>query len=172
MRADSYRIMGVAERYSEAVQLLAQPGDCAIVQRGSRFTQLVIRCPDGCGAVLSINLDPRSGPAWRMYKRNDTWSLYPSVDRSTGCLSHFIFWNGRILWTEAPEDVEPELMARLTDAIMGAMPALGSASYVEIADTLGEDPWDTLAACRFLAKRERVVEGTGRMRGIFSIRSE
>jgi Family of unknown function (DUF6527) len=43
---------------------------------------------------LSINLDPRSGPTWRLYQRRGRWSLFPSIDKTSGCRRHFILWGG------------------------------------------------------------------------------
>jgi hypothetical protein len=40
----------------------------------------------------------------------------------------------------------------------------------EIADELDEVPWDVLTACRILVRQEILDEGTGKQRGIFSIR--
>jgi len=38
-------------------------------------------CPDGCGERIVLNLDPRAGPAWRLYDRKEKTTLYPSVWR-------------------------------------------------------------------------------------------
>jgi hypothetical protein len=53
--------------------------------------------PRGCGEVFPINLDPRAGPAWRLYSdpRRGV-SLYPSVWRESGCESHYVIWRNRI----------------------------------------------------------------------------
>jgi hypothetical protein len=169
MKATSYKVVGVVERYADAAQAVAQPGECAIVERAGQQRQLVMRCPDGCGEILAINLDPRSGPAWRMYKRRGRWSLYPSIDRTSGCLSHFILWNGRITWADsAADEIDTETYDRLMQPVLTALQAHGSASYVRLADELGELPWDVLWICRALARQSKVTEGTGKNRGVFS----
>jgi hypothetical protein len=170
MKATSYKVVGVVERYADAAQAVAEPGECAIVERAGQQRQLVMRCPDGCGEILSVNLDPRSGPAWRIYKRRGRWSLYPSIDRTSSCFSHFILRNGRIIWADADTDeVDPEFYDRLTQPVLNALQDGVSASYVQLADVLGELPWDVLSICRSLVRQNRLSEGTGKNRGIFSV---
>src|SRR5205823_167273 len=94
MKVTTFNMLGVVARYSEAAPLLQKPGDCAVVEREGVRRQIVIACPDGCGETLSINLDPRSGAAWRLYQRRGRWSLFPSIDKTAGCRSHFILWGG------------------------------------------------------------------------------
>src|ERR1700749_290831 len=104
MKSFIYNMQGTVERYAEASRRVNSSGDCGIVVRGGINRKLVLRCPDGCGDILSINLDARSGPAWRLYCRRGMWSLFPSIDRPTGCLSHFILLHNRVLWCNADED--------------------------------------------------------------------
>lgn len=169
MKATSYKVVGIVERYADAAQAVTQPGECAIVERAGQQRQLVMRCPDGCGEILSVNLDPRSGPAWRMYKRRGRWSLYPSIDRTSGCFSHFILWNGRIIWADSDADeLNIETYDRLMQPVLTALQDRASASYVQLADELGELPWDVLSVCRTLVRQNRLTEGTGKDRGVFS----
>jgi hypothetical protein len=100
MRPTTFKMLGIVARYSEAATLLKKPGDCAVVERKGTLRQIVISCPDGCGETLSINLDPRSGAAWRLYQRRGRWSLFPSIDRTSGCRSHFLLWGGHIAWRD------------------------------------------------------------------------
>src|SRR5580658_7577622 len=90
MRASTYNVLGTAAYHGEAAERLKTPGDCVIVGRGGVTRQLVMKCPDGCGEIVSVNLDRRSGPAWRLYDRGGTFSLFPSIDKPSGCQSHFI----------------------------------------------------------------------------------
>ncbi len=170
MKELSYSVVSTVERYPEAAEVVVRAGDCAIVERAGTQRQLVIRCPDGCGEVLSINLDPRSGPAWRLYKRAGRWSLYPSIDRTSGCMSHFILWNGRICWADAYDSAEEDAPDRLSPPVLALLNGRVSASYVQLADEIGELPWDVLAACRALARKDVLVEGSGKQRGIFSVK--
>jgi hypothetical protein len=168
-RASRYTIRGIVERYSEAAALLADAADCAIVKRGDTKRQLLMRCPDGCGETLSVNLDARSGKAWRMYERGGRWSLFPSIDRPTGCKSHFILWHGHVLWGDFGHDEEPqELVPIEPDRILSLL-AAGPADYVRLADQLDEVPWDVLTACRRLVRAGRLVEGERPRHGIFWI---
>lgn len=169
MRATRYIICGTVERHSEAASLVVSPGDCAIVVRGGIQRQFVMRCPDGCGETLSVNLDARSAKAWRIYQRRDRWSLFPSIDRPTGCKSHFILWHGRILWCDFAGDDEPhDVMPIEADRILPLLVA-GPADYVRIADQLDEIPWDVATACRRLVQAGQLVEGEGVQRGVFRI---
>jgi hypothetical protein len=110
-----------------------------IVERGRVTRQLVMKCPDGCGEVISVNLDRRSGPAWRLYNRRGIWSLFPSIDKSEGCASHFILSYGRVIWTDSDwesidwgsEKIE-DVKRRLAGGEM--------TSYVKIADKLDAIP--------------------------------
>lgn len=167
MKAQHFKVVAIVERYGEAVEKVISSGDCAIVERGGARRQLVMRCPDGCGEVLSINLDARSGPAWRAYRRGRQWTFYPSIDRSTGCKSHFILIRGDIFWCDWDEGgYVTSAPSGLADRIL---PLLGEtpASYVDLADKLGEIPWDVLTECRALVRAERAIEEPFPNRGRF-----
>lgn len=81
----------------------------AIVERGvPRWA--VFQCPCGCGELVAVNLDKRSGPHWRLLRNEDSISLIPSVWRESGCRSHFIIWKNRVwLFRERREEVEEDL---------------------------------------------------------------
>src|SRR3954470_19533554 len=95
--AREIRLCAEVEHRYDGDPLLRQPGDAVLVHRG-RPRSLLIACPDGCGETLSINLDPRGGKAWRLYRKGSAISLSPSVWRDGGCESHFIVWRSRIIW--------------------------------------------------------------------------
>ena len=100
-KATRIRQRGTTEHRDEANRLLDEPGDTVLVERGVPRS-LVMRCPDGCGETLTINLDRRAGKAWRLRaEKNATWSLYPSVWKVDGCRSHFIVRQSRIIWCES-----------------------------------------------------------------------
>ena len=99
-KATRIRQRGTTEYRDEANLLLEEPGDAVLVERGVPRS-LVMRCPDGCGETLAINLDRRAGKAWRLHtEKNATLSLYPSVWKADGCRSHFIVRQSRIIWCE------------------------------------------------------------------------
>ena len=163
MKASAYKVLAIVTRYAEAAGSVASPGDCAIVERASVSRQLVIRCPDGCGEILSVNLDARSGPAWRLYRKSGVWSLFPSIDRTSGCLSHFILWNGRVLWCSGLDDDEgggwPIVIS--AELILEILHNGRSAHFVQIADELDDVTWEVLAASRRITRQRIGDEGPG-----------
>lgn len=153
----------VTQRH-EAEGLLSEPGAAVLVRRGV-LRSIAIACPDGCGEHLTINLDPRAGPAWRYYGCGADVSLYPSVWRDSGCRSHFIIWRSRIYWC----DWNDELEAPIEDVIERVKDALTSSfiSYLQIADQLDLVPWAVLSACNRLCRRGVAVAGFEKQQGQF-----
>lgn len=91
------KFKGVIQTRSEASGLLKSPGDAVLIERG-KPRWLLISCPCGCGDEFPINLDPRAGPAWRLYQNQRTGlTLSPSVWRKSGCCSHYVIWHNQIL---------------------------------------------------------------------------
>lgn len=155
-----------------ADQHLTTPGDAVLIARDTP-RWLLLQCPCGCGEQIPVNVDKRAGKAWRLYRSADkSITLFPSVWRDTGCQSHFVIWRNRILMFgldrvsgEAPvEDVDIGSLAR---RVFAAWPATGLVPYVDVADTVGEIPWDVQEACRALVKSKLLTEGVGRQRGMF-----
>ncbi|WP_271566358.1 hypothetical protein [Bradyrhizobium sp. CCBAU 11386] len=52
-------LLGFAEYRDEGEKMLAAPGDVVVIQRGA--LRSLMRCPDGCGETLVVNLDPFVG---------------------------------------------------------------------------------------------------------------
>ncbi len=157
---------------SNADSYLNSPGDAVLVTRGSP-RWLVMSCPCGCGEVIPINLDPRSGPAWEYYdgaKRGLT--VFPSVWRDTGCRSHFIIWYGRIfLFGGESEDGEFNVPPEVQQSLNSRVPKKLSEQLVhfrEIARQLDAVPWDVEHVCRQLVRTGYAREGTGKQRGFFA----
>lgn len=86
-----------SESQAEARSLARGTNRLFIVQRGISRS-VVFECPSGCGDILTINVDPKAGKAWRMRLKEGTLTLLPSVWRSTGCRSHFILWRNQVWW--------------------------------------------------------------------------
>ena len=173
MKASTFSLVGLAGRYAEAASLLKEPGDCAVVERAGIRRQILVFCPDGCGETLSINLDPASGPAWRLYQRRGRWSLFPSIDRPTGCKSHFILWSGGILWCEPDSHgEEPEVVDGLVRQIREAMRPGQTIGFVAISQKLDDVPWDILRCCRQMVRDGLLVEGIGQQLGNFMLKTE
>jgi hypothetical protein len=151
---------------------LVLPGDAVLIHRGQP-RWLLLKCPCGCGDEIPVNLDRRAGKAWRLYGNSESSiTLFPSVWRDTGCESHFIIWRDRILLfssyedDDAPSPVHPQL-GLLSDLVLEAWPSDAWVPYVDIADRLGEIPWDVLDACRALTRRGVLIEGRDQQRHSF-----
>lgn len=155
-RATHIRFVGTAEGQAPSRALLQQLGDASIDHRGVPRT-LVMKCPDGCGQMLSVNLDPRSGKAWRLYTKDNKLTLFPSVWRDDGCEAHFIIWKGHIIWCDGDSAVDWNdlaLIERVSQALAAVAPR--SIDYASIAQQLDEIPWEVLWACQALFKARRV----------------
>jgi hypothetical protein len=166
-RARRARLKGQTEHQSTAASLLREAGDLALVTRGVPRS-VVILCPDGCGERLTVNLDARSGPAWRLYNKVGKLTLFPSVWRESGCEAHFILWNDIIYWSSL-DDVALNDGAVLQKGVLAAMTTALTA-YSEIATKLDEIPWAVLLACRALVRSNEVEEGKGPKEGFFRVR--
>jgi hypothetical protein len=166
-RAHHVRRRGTFEDLGSAIASLEQSGDVAVVLRG-RPRWLVVRCPDGCGENVPINLDQRSGPAWHLYD-GETLTVYPSIWRESGCESHFVIWRNRIWWgiewdaEDSTPEVEQKVLARL-----GEMTAPVDAFV--LSSEIGEEPWITWQACQTLFKRRVLMRHGERGRFRFSLK--
>lgn len=90
--------VAIAQGQGAARSLLRErDGRLAVVVRDTPRAAL-FDCPCGCGDVVVLNTDPRTGPAWRIRVDSTGATLMPSVWRTTGCRSHFIIWRSTIWW--------------------------------------------------------------------------
>jgi Family of unknown function (DUF6527) len=161
-------LKGIVPSHTEAVARVKNPGDLAIVRRGT-LRSAVMCCPDGCGEAITLNLDPRTDKAWRLYQSPKGVTLFPSVWRDTGCQSHFVLWNDTIYWVDI-FDVDVDNMRseeQLKERVLTILRSDALTDYVEIADALGEIPWAVLNVCRRLVRAKRAVAGTGSMKTSF-----
>ncbi|CAN7724928.1 DUF6527 family protein [Variovorax sp. LjRoot290] len=162
-RAKQVKFKGQVSHRHEANPALTEPGAAVLVFRGVARS-LAMACPDGCGEQLTINLDPRSGPAWRFYEADEQGiSVFPSVWRDTGCGSHFIVWRSKIFWCdwhepldESREDVKQRTLSALSHEFV---------PYLEIADALDIVPWAVLSACASLTRSGLAENGRGKQQG-------
>ncbi len=160
MKETASRIIwkGTVARRHEAEDLLQSPGDTVMVVRG-RPRLIVLLCPCGCGDEIVINVDENAGPAWSVFNGGANPSqltLYPSIWRDTGCGSHFIVWEGRILGARqrrASLNIEPPIIARVGNALSPR-----GRHFSEIAQELSENPWSVLWACRQLVHEGKALE--------------
>lgn len=171
MSSLALKFKGTVQLRSEATGLLKSPGDAVLIERG-RPRWLLISCPCGCGDEFPINLDPRAGPAWRLYKNQRTGlSLFPSVWRDSGCCSHYIIWRNQIMLFGQNED-EFDNTAQIdgidfAKMVLDQLPTKGLVDFTEVADSLGEIPWDVLMVCRQLTRKGLAREGVDKQRGSF-----
>lgn len=163
-RANRLAFKAQVEQRHEANPLLKMPGDAALVHRGV-FRSLVMACPDGCGELLTINLDARAGKAWRAYGSQEEFSLFPSVWRETGCKSHFILWRSKIYWCDWDDELDTP-MEDIVELVRGCL-SNELVPYLDIADALQLVPWAVLSACRRLAREGVAQEGKNKQRGQF-----
>lgn len=166
-RTNYIRILGSVSNHDDATSRLRQAGDVVQIIRGVPRS-IIMRCPCGCGDNLVINLDSRTGLAWRHYLRNDKVTLYPSYWRGTHCRSHFILWNNKIMWCDwdnfeywnNDSKLEPKVYEALSHKYI---------NYVVLADQLDELPWDVLKACYSLTRKGKLEQHSNRRLGEFRL---
>lgn len=163
-RASRIAMKGEVTHRHLAEEMLKAPGEAVLVRRGV-LRSMVMSCPDGCGEVLTVNLDSRAGKAWRYYDRGGDVSIYPSVWRDTGCESHFILWRSRIYWCDWNEELDIP-MAQVIVQVRDALPTQLE-SYTVLAERLDLVPWAVLSACGKLQREGSALEGKNKLRGHF-----
>jgi hypothetical protein len=164
-RSKQLTMKGQIQHRHEADKLLAGAGTAVVVHRGVARS-LVLVCPDGCGEILTINLDPRAGKAWRLYTERRGTSLFPSVWRPSGCKSHFIVWRSHIYWCDYDDESMDDENEQLEQRIAAVLDS-SFRSYADIAQNLAEIPWAVLVACGRLVKRRIAESGTGQQQGSY-----
>lgn len=166
-----FKMLGTVPTRADASKKLKSPGDAVLIERGiPRW--LLISCPCGCGEEFPINLDPRAGPAWHLYKDGRRGvSVFPSVWREDGCRSHYIIWRNKIYlfgFNEQEMDAYLEVDGAPTfEAVREHLPATGLVPFGAIAEALSAVPWDILMICRQLVRMRLAREGKGKQRGHF-----
>jgi hypothetical protein len=165
VRARQLHFLGEVHGQGQARALLRQVGDTALDVRGIP-RGLIMLCPDGCGEVLTLNLDPRSGKAWRLYRYREKVTLYPSVWRDDGCGAHFIVWRDTVLWCDWADTAKWEDRP-LVEAVRGelARNPRQFQHYDAIALRLSAVPWEVSWACDQLVR-----EGTAEKRKLVEYR--
>jgi len=164
-RAERLHLKAHVKSRDDARLLITQPGDATLIIRG-RPRSMVMGCPCGCGDQLTINLDSRSGPAWRFIERSGTFTLYPSVWRESGCKSHFVVWQNRI-YLFGQNDFDRRRYKKLERRVYKQLVNGRAYHFADIADALGELPWSVLMACENLANDGKVRELEKPNRGMF-----
>jgi hypothetical protein len=155
-RVNKLKSQGTVASHGEVARLLSNPGDYAVVERGVPRS-LVMVCPDGCGETLTINLDPRSGKAWRLDKRHGELTLYPSIWRKQGCKSHFIIWRDSVKWCDRFDD-QWVPSSEDQQAILQSL-AIHRGEFVHyevLAEECLMNPWDAAWAGRALKRKGKI----------------
>lgn len=76
-----------------------EPGILYAVGEGAKLWFAGFLCPCGCGDFLKLSLLEESRSYWSLViPRKGGPTLWPSVLREVGCMSHFNVHRGRILW--------------------------------------------------------------------------
>lgn len=164
-------LLGSAEYRDEGEEMLRVAGDAVVINRGT-LRSILMRCPDGCGETLMVNLDQRAGKAWKFDLRGGAPTLYPSVWRDGGCGSHFIVWRGHIIWCDRFEEgnTEPSYdAAALERRVLAALRKHHLRAAEDIASELDEIPWEVAKAGHALARRRLAICGSGRQRDCFAL---
>lgn len=158
----------------EASRHLHAPGDAVLVERPDP-RWLVIACPCGCRSEIPVNLDPRAGRAWHLYRGARGISVYPSISRDSDCESHFIIHRNRIWMSAAREDdwwfyYPSEDDGSLRRRTLTQLSRASERSYLELCTTIPDTvPWDVLRCCRTLVRDGLATEGKGERRGWFRL---
>jgi hypothetical protein len=153
-----FKILARVERRADAVPLLHSPGEAALVHRG-HDRLLVIRCPCGCGDDVLLNLDRAAGAAWGFYQTPRGVSVFPSVWRDSGCGSHFVIWDDRVLLFGERDWFFESDESGLDEAIIAQLRSRNvPVHFKDVADQFRDVPWTVLSVCRRLVLERRAVE--------------
>ena len=86
-------------------------GDFYVVMRSGDPRWALFRCPCGCNDVVTLSLQKRHRPFWRLAVGSKGRPfLAPSVWRNVGCGSHFWIQDGVVVWAldeEVPRESPP-----------------------------------------------------------------
>jgi len=74
-------------------------GALYFVANGNKPKWSLFKCPCGCGSVVTLSLQHVHHPHWQFSLTHAARpTLYPSVWRDKGCMSHFWIRDGRVYW--------------------------------------------------------------------------
>jgi hypothetical protein len=164
-KVERLRRTGTFSTWNEAIASLVNPGDAALVCRGVPRL-LLLKCPCGCGDNLILNLDGRAGPAWRLYVRQGSLSVFPSYWRDSACESHFVLWQDRIYWCEWDDEDMWQRSSAIENRVFKILPPT-FVKYEQLAEELQEIPWEVLQACYSLVRKGRAEMNSSRRTGEF-----
>lgn len=87
--------LAIVSSHDEALEELEHSDAIVIVQRGTNRS-LNLKCPCDDQHILTLNLDPRLGHAWRLKVAKGELTLWPSVWLETECQCHFMIRRNRV----------------------------------------------------------------------------
>lgn len=95
-------------------------------------------------------------------------TVYPSVWRESDCGAHFIVRRGEISvwrdnWWEAGASIDQQIVSTVLAALTP-----NPCHYFDLAQSIDEEPWDVLDACRWLVRDGKAMEQAGQTHGHFS----
>jgi hypothetical protein len=91
-----------AVRVEELDRDSLRPTRIYIEHRGGKDRWVHLLCPCGCKDLISLNLMTSHRPFWALTWHGDgTVSVMPSVDKNSGCRSHFFVTKGRVRWAKS-----------------------------------------------------------------------
>ena len=68
-----------------------------LVGENGNVWSIAFICPCGCDELIQLNTLRNIRPCWRINKMNPI-SIFPSINRTVGCKSHFFIRKGKIIW--------------------------------------------------------------------------
>jgi hypothetical protein len=60
---------------------------------------IILRCPCGCGEVITLPAQSDHSKSWALIDKSEGPTIYPSIWRNQGCMSHFWIRDGTVEWT-------------------------------------------------------------------------
>ncbi|MEQ9040227.1 MAG: DUF6527 family protein [Silicimonas sp.] len=84
------------------------PETLTVVESGNVKKWACLRCPGGCGEVITLSLNPNQRPRWDISE--DFWSrptVHPSVHQKNECGCHFWIKKGQVNWCRGGRPKRP-----------------------------------------------------------------
>jgi len=85
------------ERHSDALSALREGNPLVIVSSAGMAKRLEFMCPCDCKERVSLYVGRGGGRAWRIRLEEGRLSVTPSIQRQTGCRSHFFILRSQAL---------------------------------------------------------------------------
>ncbi len=80
---------------------VVKKGVIYVVNSNDENNLAVFSCPCGCGDTIQLNLSKEHRPSWTIqYHHPKIVSIYPSIEKTTGCQSNFSVWMGKVTWNQ------------------------------------------------------------------------